>query len=121
MNSNIENTVQKPPRATAALILSIVSILLLISFPIIYDSLQRNHPDALATRGWFAIYMLLLAAASGIVGLIFSIKSKKLIAKNPEKYSKKGVTTALVLSIVGTALAVVIIIIICLSPILFNS
>ena len=76
---------QKPPLATAAFILSIVS-------------------PALALIGLKVMIFIVLGLAAGIVALVFSIKSKKLIAENPAQFADKNIMTAFILSIVGTAL-----------------
>lgn len=84
--------IQKPKYSTAAFVLSICSI-------------------PLALLAIWQEFFVVLGISAGIVALVFSVKTKKLIAENPEQYADNYIKTSLVLSIVGTALNGIVLII----------
>lgn len=84
--------IQKPKYSTAAFVLSICSI-------------------PLALLAIWQEFFVVLGISAGIVALVFSVKTKKLIAENPEQYADNYIKTSWVLSIVGTALNGIVLII----------
>lgn len=112
MNSNIENTVQKPPRATAALILSIISIAVGILF-LIFDLIgiafwHTEFPDsvdkAMGMMPYVQMFTYFISIPIGIIAVIYAIKAKKLAVKNPEKYAYPNAKKTHALAITGLIL-----------------